>query len=266
MIKLLKMDFKRAIYNRQFVIVIAIGALLSLMQIYMEVIPGVKYYGDGASYFNPFVKWISNDGFNHFTLLFFMLLPVLASLPYSDSYWVDKHSGFNKSIYTRSKKKNYFISRYITNFIIGGIVVIIPLILNFYILMMLLPAVHPSIFDASLLPKDMFTSLFYFHPYLYVGVYLLLTFIFGGTFASMGLAVSAYCKNRLLVVTTPVLVYISMHMFELAGLPHLVPAKFLIADQPVHPINIVSISIIFFILFIGSLMIYAKGVSKDEGI
>lgn len=266
MIKLLKIDFKRAIWNKQFVIVMIIGVLLSLMQIYMEVIPYLKYYEGAASYFNPFVKWISNDGFNTCALLFFMIFPVLASLPYSDSYWVDKNSGFNKSIYTRSKKKDYFISRYITNFIIGGTVVVIPLILNFYILMMLLPAVHPSIFDESILPKDMFSSLYYFHPYLYVGIYLALTFIFGGTFASIGLAVSAYCKNRLLVVTTPVLIYLSMHIFELARLPHLVPAKFLSAGQPVSSINILSISIIFLILFISSLIIYAKGVSKDEGI
>lgn len=264
--KLLKIDFKRAIYNKQFAIMIIIGIVLSLIQVYMEVIPYVKYYESGASYFNPFVKWMSNDRFNTCTLLFFMIFPVLASLPYSDSYWIDKNSGFNKGIYTRSKKKDYFISRYITNFIIGGTVVIIPLILNFYILMMLLPAVHPSIFDASIIAKHMFSSLYYFHPYLYVGMYLALTFIFGGTFASIGLAVSIYCKNRLLVVTTPILIYISMYIFELAGLPHLVPAKFLVAGQPVSSINISSIIIIFLILFIGSLIVYVKGASKDEGI
>ena len=264
MIRLLKIDFKRAVYNKQFIIVITIGVLLSLTQIYMEVIPYLKYYEGGASYFNPFVKWISNDGFNVCGLLFYIILPVLASSPHSDSYWVDKHSGFNRSIYTRIKKKDYFISRYITNFIVSGIVIVIPLILNFYILMMLLPAVPPSIFEASLTPKDMFSSLYYFHPYLYAGIYLLLAFIFAGAFSSIGLAVSAYCNNRLLVVTTPVLIYISMHIFELAGLPHLVPAKFLVASQPVFSINVLSIIIIFFIIFISSLVIYAKGVSGDE--
>lgn len=264
--KLFKIDFKRAIYNKQFAIVVTIGIILSLMQIYMEVIPWLKYYEDGASYFNPFVKWISNTGFNVYTLLFFLILPVLAGLPYSDSYWIDKNSGFNKSIYTRTKKRDYFISRYITNFITSGIVVIIPLILNLYILMMLLPAVHPSIFDASLTSKYMFPGLYYFHPYLYVGIYLALSFIFAGTFSSIGLAVSTYCNNRLLVVTIPVLIYISMYIFELAGLPHLVPAKFLVAGQPVSSINIVSITIIFLILFVSSLIIYTKGVSMDEGI
>lgn len=264
MVKLLKLDFKRAIYNKQFLIVIAIGVLLSLMHVYTGTIQYLKYQGGASSYFNPFVKWISNDSFSMYSILIFFLFPALASLPYCESYWVDKNSGFNKSIYTRAKKRYYFISKYITNFIIGGVAVTIPLIFNLYLLMMILPSVNPSIFDTHGLAKDMFATLYYFHPYLYVGVYLAMTFVYGGIFASIGLAASAYCNNKFLVVATPVLIYISMYIFEIAGLPYLVPAKFLCAGQAVSSINILSIIIIFLILFVGSLLLYIKGVCKDE--
>lgn len=261
---LLKIDFRRAICNKQFIIMITIGILISLVHLYVEVIPYIKYYENGSAYFNPFVKWISFEWSSSFSCLFYFLLPALASFPYCQSYWVDKNSGFNKNIYTRVKRKNYFISRYITNFIIGGVAVIIPLILNFYILLMMVPAINPSVFSVNSSHIEMFSSLFYFHPYLYVGIYIILAFIFGGTFASIGLAFSAYCRNKFLVISTPILIYISMSIFELAELPYLVPLKFLSAGQPVYPTNLLSIIIIFLTLFIGSLLAYIKGVSKDE--
>ena len=75
---------------------------------------------------------------------------------------------------------------------------------------------------------------------------------------------SIFCKNRFLVITTPTLVYFSMFLLELAGFPQLVPLKFLAANQPVQGINIISISIIFLILFVFSLLVYTIGVKKDE--
>src|SRR5574344_655169 len=111
LINLLKLDFKRAIYNKRFLIVV---------------------------------------------LIFLLTLPVLASIPYSDSYWLDLNSGFAKNVYTRTKKSNYLISRYITNFIIGGICVVIPLIASLYLLFITVPAVTPSIFSQTDRAKEMF--------------------------------------------------------------------------------------------------------------
>lgn len=264
MIKLLKLDFKRVMFSRQFTIVILVSVLISVLHVCTEVLPYTKHYTEGASYFSPFVKWISVDSFSTFGSLFFMIFSVLASIPYSDSYWIDKSSGFVKNIYTKVKKTDYFLSKYITNFIIGGIAVIIPLLVNLYLLFMILPAVNPSIFDVSLGMKEMFSNLYYYHPYLYILFYIFISFMFGGVFASIGLATSLFCKNRLLVVTIPTLVYFSMFIFEIACLPQFVPFKFLAANQPVYGINIVSISIIFLILFVMSMIAYIIGVKKDE--
>ncbi len=134
MINLLKLDFKRAIYNKRFLIVVLIGVLLSVAHFFMEVFPMINAYEGGSAIFNPFVKWIIYDDFSIYSLIFLLTLPVLASIPYSDSYWLDLNSGFAKSVYTRTKKSNYLISRYITNFIIGGICVVIPLISSLYLL------------------------------------------------------------------------------------------------------------------------------------
>ncbi|MEG1411495.1 MAG: hypothetical protein RSD36_16775 [Terrisporobacter sp.] len=264
MINLLKLDFKRATYDRKFLSVALIGILLSVAHFFMEVFPMIKLYECGSAIFSPFLKWIIYDDFSIYALILFLIFPILASITYSDSYWLDLNTGFAKSVYTRTKKSNYLISRYITNFIIGGISVLIPLIVSLYLLFMTVPAVTPSIFSQTDIAKEMFCNLFYFHPYIYILIYLFMSFMFGGVYASIGLAVSNFCKNRFLVIGIPILSYLSMYIFEIAGLPQLVPAKFLSASQSVLGINITSIVIIFLILFVGSLILYVVGAKSHE--
>ena len=91
-----------------------------------------------------------------------------------------------------------------------------------------------------------------------------MNFMFGGLYASIGLSVSRFCKNRFLVIGIPVLSYLSMYIFEIAGMPQLVPAKFLSAYQSVLGINITSIITIFITLFVGSLILYVAGEKYDE--
>lgn len=264
LIKLIKLDFKRAIINKQFFIVLMLGILLTIAHMHIKSFPQFNLYGSASGYYNPFTCWISNGGFDAYSTIFFMTLPILVTIPYADSYWIDKHSGFAKIIYTKSRKIEYVISKYITNFIVGGLVIIIPLIFNLYILFMMMPAIKPSIFSNFELAKNMFSNLYYFHPYMYLLIYLFMSFVFGGVYASIGLAVSTFCKNKFLVTAIPTIMYILMFAFELVGFNQLVPAKFLMASQIEIGINIISICIVFIILFVGSIVTYIIGVKNDE--
>lgn len=260
----MKLDFKRAIINKQFFIILLVGILLTIAHMCTEVFPRFNLYKGASGYYNPFTCWISNDGFDAYSTIFFMTLPILATIPYAESYWIDKHSGFVKSIYIRSRKFDYVISKYITNFIVGGIVIIIPLVFNLYVLFMTMPAIRPSIFSNLDLARDMFSNLYYFHPYMYLLIYLFMSFMFGGVYASIGLAVSTFCRNKFLVTAVPTIIYILMFVFEIAGFNQLVPAKFLMASQPEFGINIISIFIVFIVLFVGSIGAYIIGVKNDE--
>lgn len=264
MINLLKLDFKRAIYNKNFLTVSLIGILLAICHFFMEVFPMIEFYENGSSIFSPFLKWIIYDDFSIYASMLLIIFPILASIPYADSYWIDLNSGFVKNLYVRTSKYNYLISRYITNFIIGGISVLIPLIVSLYLLFMTVPAVPPSIFSQTDIAKEMFSNIFYNHPYIYILIYLFMYFMFGGVYASLGLGASSFCKNRFLVIGIPIISYLSMYILEIAGLPQLVPAKFLSASQSVLGINIISIIIIFLILFIGSLILYVLGAKHHE--
>ena len=49
LINLLKLDFKRAIYNKRFLIVVLIGVLLSVAHFFMEVFPMINVYEGGSA-------------------------------------------------------------------------------------------------------------------------------------------------------------------------------------------------------------------------
>ena len=50
LINLLKLDFKRAIYNKRFLIVVLIGVLLSVAHFFMEVFPMINAYEVGQQF------------------------------------------------------------------------------------------------------------------------------------------------------------------------------------------------------------------------
>lgn len=264
LMKLIKLDFKRAIINKQFFIILTFGILLTMVHMYIKSFPKYNLYGEASGYYNPFTCWISNGGFDVYSTMFFMALPISATIPYADSYWIDRHSGFTKIVYTKSRKFEYLISKYIVNFIVGGLVVIIPLVFNLYILFMIMPAIKPSVFSNFELAKSMFSYLYYFNPYLYLLAYLFMSFIFGGVYASIGLSVSTFCKNKFLVTAIPTIMYILMFVFEIIGFNQLVPAKFLMASQPEIGTNARYIFIVFIILFVFSISTYIIGVKSDE--
>lgn len=264
MINLIKIDFKRATSNKQFYIVIVIGLALVVIHYCFEIFQYIKLAKKIPTYYNPFVKWFINDGYSVPSMIYFMIFPLLASMPYSDSYWLDINSGFSKSVYTRASKTKYVLSRYITNFIIGGISVVIPLIFSFYLLLMTFPATRPNIFSSAGGYRDMFYSIYYFSPYLYVISYIILCFLFGGLCSTMALSISTYCKSRFMVLSIPTIVFISMIIFELASLPQLVPMKFLNAGQPVEGISIKSIILIFVVFMFLCLISAILGEKRDE--
>lgn len=259
-------DFKRAILSKRFLVVCIFGILISTVHFYYKVILTNAYNIGPSGYYNPFMIWISKDVFSIYAQIFLNIFPILASIVYSDSYWIDKYSGFIKNIYTRAKKVDYLISKYLTIFVVGGVSVSIPLLCSLLLMFMSLPAVTPSVFSQFDLSKDMFGNLFYNHPYIYIWIYLFLNFVFGGLCSTLGLAISTFSKNRFLAILGPLIVYLSMYMLETIGFPQLVPSRFLSAGQPVSNININSIIVIFIIFFTVSIGVYYLGANKNENV
>jgi len=91
---------------------------------------------------------------------------------------------------------------------LGGLVTMLPLLLNLCATMMFIPALKPSgnglfIHSGAYIMGNLFCE----HPLIYVLIYVLQFFIYGGSFALVSLAVSFFIDNTFLVIISPFVTY-----------------------------------------------------------
>lgn len=203
---MLKQEIKRGFSKLSFKIIFLITVIVVLANV-------INKFGATPRYLEEYMKMSIISPYERFFLfnvepisnIYVIFLPILAVIVYADSYLEDKKSGFLKEIYTRISKKKYLLNKFISNFIIGGTIFTLPIIINFAVLMLIYPTVpvHPILgFDliksGSLLP-----NLYYSNPILYMLLWFIIYFLFAGAFASIGLAISVFVKNKLSVIVLP---------------------------------------------------------------
>jgi len=140
---------------------------------------------------------------------FFMILPILTSLGYSWSACNDRISGYINQIITRTSRFKYFSAKYIISFISGGTVFSGALILH----LMLLATVFPNLKSIpgdlnSFMDSFRFCSdLFYTKTYLFVFVWLLTAFLWGGAMSGICLATGMIIKKTGVTPIVPFMVF-----------------------------------------------------------
>src|SRR5699024_5120612 len=194
-------------------------------------------------------------------VFFFTLMPLLAVMSYGWSYYIENKTGYVKAVVTRSSKREYFLTKYIATFIAGGLVILIPLVVNFVVVALFVPAVTPTISYAlyyAVPHGHMGSQLFYTYPFLFVILYLILDFIFAGLFATLSLTVAFFVKNRIAVILIPFFLILILHYSRtfLFNIYHheLSPINYLhstIVEQPVNYLVILAQGLLFFILTFG---------------
>ena len=208
----LKTEWERMINGRMFWISILVGCVISLVQIVMEVIPRALnilggYSGRAGEPRSMYMYWMGMNYASPYKEIFLTILPILAMMPHALSYYMDCKSGYIKSVYTRTKRINYLSAKYIITFVSGGIVIIIPYLLNMLISACMLPALNPIRNGQYNSAADLFQELLYNKPMLYIAVYLVINFAFAGTFATIVLAFTYIIDNVFLISMTPFIIW-----------------------------------------------------------
>lgn len=220
--KLLSMECKKAFQNRYFVSTLIIGLLFALLSfLYSVGTYEVSLKNMAMTSGNPmhgfqglYNSWIGGETSSLGYILFYALIPLLAAIPYGWSYCREWNEGYIKYVATRCEKKEYCLAKYIAVFLSGGLVIFIPLCVNFILTACFVPAYQPSIIYQlyySVSHGSMWSELFYSHPLVYVLLYLILDFIFGGLFATLSYAVSLFIKNWFVVIILPFLCVLGLH-------------------------------------------------------
>ncbi|MGG3445045.1 hypothetical protein CN957_02425 [Bacillus cereus] len=211
---ILKNDIYRACINWRFYGLIIAGIIISCMYTYQTMSQDYqsallskeygKYMIGTDSWFN---FWIGFDGMK-IGAIWYLLIPILASLPYSDSYLIDKQTNYISTMYSKINRFQYMLSKYLVTFFTGGIVIILPFLLNFVYLVTFLPNVLPeNQYMGPVQYEDPFAFLFYINPILFVLMYLVFIFILSGLYACVSLAFSKIFRNRFIVLLSAFILY-----------------------------------------------------------
>ena len=210
--RLFRFELHRAIFNIRFFISLAAGCILSVLQFCHTVVPlggqleMYKNFEHGLIPMpNPYENWIEADFFCQYSLAFFLMLPLLAAFPYGVSYFDDVKTGYAKSILTRSDKKSYYASKCGAVAVSAFLVLVIPLLLNFFLASTRLPLIAPDISASvsGIRQQSVLWSLYYSHPFLHTMIFIVLGGVFGVLFAFISFIISDLAEHSIVALLFP---------------------------------------------------------------
>ena len=275
-----KLEMKKALKGKLFWLVTIFAVILAVISAVLVLINADMYKTDVQEFgVNPYyalkdnvyVNTVYRDKETVTPPMFYRFIPLRCALAYGWSYSSDIRSGYIKNVITRTSKLKYLTSKYFATFIIGGLVVLIPIIVNILTLacFMAFRTPDPSLYQYyTERPAFTFANLFYSTPPLYMAIFLCLHFILGGLFATFSMAVSMFTTNKYIVTLFPFVFsflysYVSITFLNNVFNGEMDPLLFLTTQSLYYRIGeyVFGVLAIFFILTAGT--IFFRGMKKD---
>ena len=111
--------------------------------------------------------------------------------------------GIVKNYYSRTKKINYILAKYIAVFLTGGTAAVLPLMLNLFATSAVIPSFIAITDTIPCNANGMWSYILFTHPYIYYLLYFILQFICAGLLATMSFVISMYVNNAFIVLLFP---------------------------------------------------------------
>ncbi|MDR0515256.1 MAG: hypothetical protein LBG81_08895 [Coriobacteriaceae bacterium] len=175
-----------------------------------------KYYYPPSSV-SAYGYWMVADASQPAGDLYFLLLPLLAAIPFSWSLLSERRSGYAAHLAARVGKTRYLVAKHAAAFIAGGTAAAVPLILNFVLCICFAPLLVPTVQAITMFGvyEDALWSIFFYNlPLLYCGLRTALVFLFAGLWASAVMALSGMVKSRIALLLLPYLFLVLLRMLE----------------------------------------------------
>ena len=208
----IKLELYRAFYNPGFLLAILAGCIIAGAHFFHQVLPktAMIFSGYNIDYpVNLFNSMLPLDYVSFYGSIYYYAVPLLAVLPSGVSYYQDLKSGYRKNLCIRMDKKAYLAGKYLAVFLSAGVVCVVPLLFNLMLTSAVLPALTPqkgtNLF--AIIESSFLAELFYTKPFLYLLLYLLVDFVMTGTLACVALGISAFVRNRYIVLFAPFLLF-----------------------------------------------------------
>ncbi|WP_346871252.1 hypothetical protein [Clostridium sp. UBA5119] len=225
---MLKIELKRAFKRKTFLFALLVGIMFCVLDnIEANYYNIISSYSGYNNYFNEFLKSSVLSPYDSFTLfnltslsnIFIMLIPILSAISYSDSYLEDVNSGFLKNVLSRCSKRKYLQSKFLANFIISGITISIPLLIELLLLLATQPNIKPERLYNAIHIGSLNLDMYLNQPLLYTLIWIFISFMFAGVISSISLGFSIVIRNKFVVLIAPFISVMVIHLlFDMIGL------------------------------------------------
>ena len=164
--------------------------------------------------FNSYEKWIGGRE-TSISVAFFILVPLIASMPYGDSYFKDMNNGLGNYILVKCDSRKYVNAKYIATFLSGAIAVGIPMICSYLICSMTMSTYAPFPDDGMnmMMPKSSMSYIYYKYPLLYLIISILMVMVYAGCMATVAMCVTIYTNRIYMVEIFPMLLSVAIISF-----------------------------------------------------
>lgn len=227
--KLLKIDLKRILHSRRFCILILVEIAVVVLSYVWNTYPygqtlwnvakqpfaaAPEFHVSWLEAYYPFTwydKWIGagmgDSILDHF---YFIAMPLCAAFAMGDYVTKDHTTGYVKQVFLHVGRKQYYAEKGVCSFLVGGITILIPLIVNIFLnaaqFSSLVPMVEGG--PGAVVHGHVFSRLYYSHPFIYILIYLFNSFMYGGAFSVLACAVGIFVSNAFIPLLFPFLVYL----------------------------------------------------------
>lgn len=202
----LRFEMVRAFRNKWLYISTGIGVMIGLLDLMLFY---HMYETDGSTSLTQ--AWIGTNYQFAYNQLYYILLPVIASIPYAGSYYGDISSGYDTNILIKASRGCYIRAKLLTVFISAAVSVMLPLLLNLFLAAGLYPNNKPerlSFMVAGVIDSQLFSKLYGTHPVLYSLVFTMIDGLFGGLFGIMSVCSCRWAESYFSVVMAPFVLYV----------------------------------------------------------
>ena len=147
-----------------------------------------------------------------------LLAPMLATIPFAQSFAAERNSGFLRSIMCRMPARRYAIGKLLSAALSGGLVLAGPLLG----VLLWATSVYPIVADPN--GNPVLVGRLSVEPLAFMWISVGIAFLFGATFSVVGLAGSVFFRSPYYANVVPLPLYIVPALFFVyAGLPYLDP-------------------------------------------
>ncbi|VDG32255.1 hypothetical protein [Lactobacillus paraplantarum] [Lactiplantibacillus mudanjiangensis] len=256
--------FSRLVRRPGFYFAILLGSLITLAQV-----PEILNIGNRLQT-SLYTHWIESFTGSPLPQIYWMVFPLLVAIPFASILRSDQKNNYFYLIQVQGHSKKYMNRAFIMNFLVGGTVGTIPLMLNFYILATILPAIKPNLVldgDGNITINKMsltiFPDLYYSHPLIHVFLFLFIAFLVGGLLAALAFSIGMWTRSVFVTVSSSfILIYMARFFIPLSDDiwgSSVIPTTYANQTGMIHGISFPLIVFSYAIFMTLTLLIFMRG-------